>query len=90
MSKQQTVLPEKKQTFVFGKMNYILMLAGLGVMLLGYILMMGGGSDDPNVFSEDLFNTRRLTISPILIIAGFILEIFAIMHRPKAKDKAEE
>ncbi|HPF00331.1 MAG TPA: DUF3098 domain-containing protein [Bacteroidales bacterium] len=90
MSKQQNVLPEKKQTFVFGRMNYILMLIGLGVMFLGYILMMGGGSEDPNVFSEELFNTQRTTISPILIIAGFVIEIFAIMHRPKAKDNSEE
>ena len=90
MSKQQNVLPEKKQTFVFGRKNYILMLIGLGVMFLGYILMIGGGSDDPNTFSEGLFSFRRITLSPILIIAGFIIEIFAIMHRPKAKDNTEE
>lgn len=90
MSKQQNVLPEKKQTFVFSKMNYILMLIGLGVMFLGYILMTGGGSDDPNVFSEELYSFRRITLSPILIIAGIVVEIFAIMHRPKANDKIEE
>lgn len=90
MSKQQNVLPDKKQTFVFNRMNYILMLIGLGVMFLGYILMMGGGSEDPNVFSEDLFSFRRITLSPILILAGFVIEIFAIMHRPKAKDNTKE
>lgn len=90
MSKQQNVLPEKKQTFVFDKMNYILMLVGLGVILLGFILMIGGGSEDPNLFSEDLFSFRRITLSPLLILGGFVIEIFAIMHRPKAKDKTEE
>jgi len=94
MSKQQTVKkePEQKsnQTFVFERMNYILMLIGLGIIAMGYILMIGGGSDDPNVFSQDLFSFRRLTLSPILILIGFVVEIFAIMYRPKNnKDEAE-
>ncbi|HBG71613.1 MAG: hypothetical protein A2W93_08220 [Bacteroidetes bacterium GWF2_43_63] len=90
MSKQQSVVPEKKQTFVFDKMNYILMLIGLGVILLGFILMIGGGSEDPNLFSEDLYSFRRITLSPILILSGFVIEILAIMHRPKTKEKTEE
>lgn len=90
MSKQQSVIPEKKQTFVFDKMNYILMLIGLGVILLGFILMIGGGSEDPNLFSEDLYSFRRITLSPILILSGFVIEIFAILHRPKTKEKTEE
>jgi hypothetical protein len=90
MNKQQNSLPEKKQTFVFGKMNYILMLAGIGIMFLGYILMIGGGSDDPNVFSDQLYSFQRVTLSPILIIVGFVIEIVAIMYRPKSKDSTEE
>ena len=65
--------------FVFKKKNYILLISGLVLILAGIFLMMGGESDDPNVFSEDIFNFQRLTLAPILIVGGFILEIFAIM-----------
>ncbi|MFL2576551.1 MAG: DUF3098 domain-containing protein [Flavobacteriales bacterium] len=65
--------------FVFKKKNYILLIIGLVLILAGIFLMMGGESEDPNVFSEDIFNFQRLTLAPILIVAGFILEIFAIM-----------
>jgi len=94
MSKQQTVKTEPaqkgNQTFVFERMNYILMLVGLGIIGLGYVLMIGGGSDDPNVFSDALFSFRRITLSPILILLGFVVEIFAIMYRPKNKKDASE
>lgn len=69
--------------FTFGKRNYQLLIVGVLVMGLGYILMSGGGSDDPNVFSDAIFNTQRLTIGPILILAGLVIEIFAILHKPK-------
>jgi hypothetical protein len=69
--------------FAFGKENYILMLVGVGLILLGFILMTGGGSKDPNVFNEEMFDFRRLTLSPILILVGFGIEIYAIMKRPK-------
>lgn len=75
--------------FAFERMNYIIMFIGLGVLALGYILMIGGGSDDPHVFNYDLFNFRRLTLSPILLALGFIIEIVAIMYRPKEK-KAQQ
>tara|TARA_E500000331_G_C16934237_1_gene573337 strand:- start:147 stop:371 length:225 start_codon:yes stop_codon:yes gene_type:complete len=65
--------------FVFKKKNYILLISGLVLILAGIFLMMGGESEDPNVFSEDIFNFQRLTLAPILIVGGFILEIFAIM-----------
>lgn len=69
--------------FAFGKINYILMLVGVGLIILGFILMTGGGSKDPNVFNEEMFNFRRLTLAPILILLGFGVEIVAIMKRPK-------
>jgi membrane-bound ClpP family serine protease len=66
------------------KENYKLIAIGFGVMILGYILMIGGGSDDPNVFREDaLFSFQRITLAPILIVGGFLFEIYAIMKRPK-------
>jgi hypothetical protein len=69
--------------FAFGKENYILMLVGIGFIILGFVLMIGGGSKDPNVFNYEMFNFRRITLSPILILIGFGIEIVAIMKRPK-------
>jgi len=69
--------------FAFGKENYKLLILGLVVIMVGFLLMIGGGSDDPNVFSEDIFSFRRMTLAPILILAGYIIEIFAIMKKPK-------
>ena len=69
--------------FNFGKRNYQLLIAGVIVMAIGFILMSGGGSEDPSVFSDAIFNTQRLTIAPILILTGLVIEIFAILHKPK-------
>jgi hypothetical protein len=69
--------------FAFGKENYRLMLIGLFFIALGFLLMIGGGSDDPKVFNYELFSFRRITLSPILILAGYVIEIFAIMKKPK-------
>lgn len=69
---------------LFTKDNYMWMVAGLVVMALGFFLMSGGKSADPNVFNKDeVYSTTRITIAPILIIAGLLLEIFAIMKKPK-------
>lgn len=65
--------------------NYKLMLIGLAIIILGFILMSGGGSDDPNVFNEDMFSFRRITLAPILVMGGFAFEIYAIMKKPKTK-----
>ena len=65
--------------FVFKKKNYILLICGLILILLGIFLMIGGESEDPTKFSDEIFNFQRLTLAPILIVSGFILEIFAIM-----------
>ena len=76
----------KKQLVVnplFGKENFIWMLAGAGVMAMGFFLMAGGKSADPTKFMDgEIYSTTRITIAPILIIAGFIIEIFAIMKKP--------
>ena len=69
--------------FAFSKKNYILLFVGLAFMASGLILMVGGGSEDPTQFSDEIFSTTRLTIAPILLAAGFITEIFAVMYRGK-------
>ena len=67
----------------FGKINYILMGVGIIILALGYILLAGGGSDDPNVFNPAMFDSRRLVWAPILIVLGFVVEIVAIMYKKK-------
>ena len=66
--------------------NYKLMLIGFAVIVLGFILMSGGGSDDPNVFNEDMFSFRRITLAPLLVLGGFAFEIYAIMKKPKKEE----
>lgn len=74
----------KNVTFMFNKKNYTIMLIGLAVIILGFILMAGGKSADPNVFNYDeIYSFRRITLAPILVMAGFVIEIFAIMRVPK-------
>ena len=69
----------------FQKINYLLMGIGAVVLVLGYILLSGGGSDDPAKFSDAIFDARRLKVAPITLVIGFIIELFAIMYRPKQK-----
>ena len=86
MSKQQPAAAKQptQQSNLFGKENYMWMLAGMVVLAIGFFLMAGGKSADPNVFkAEDVYSPMRITVAPILIIAGFIIEIVAIMKKPK-------
>lgn len=77
-------------TVVFGRTNYILVAVGIILLALGYILLSGGGSDDPNVFNPAMFNGRRLFVAPLLIMAGLVAEIVAIMYKGKNKAQKEE
>lgn len=61
--------------------NYLWLLAGFGIVLLGFALMAGGGSDSPDEFNYAMFSWRRITLAPILVIGGFVVEIYAIMKR---------
>lgn len=69
--------------FVFKKKNYMILIGGLVLIMLGITLMIGGGSEDPTQFSEEIFNFQRLTLAPILIVSGFVMGVFAIMYKPK-------
>lgn len=78
---------ESSFDFAFGPKNYILMVIGIVLLGLGYILLSGGSSDDPNVFNAEMFNTRRMTVAPLMIVIGLVVEICAIMFRPKNKNQ---
>ncbi|MDQ3683637.1 MAG: DUF3098 domain-containing protein [Bacteroidota bacterium] len=89
-SKKTTTTPEKKETivkgttFLFDKENKLWMLAGIAVMIIGFLLMAGGRSEDPNVFNaNEVYSTTRITIAPILLLAGLVILIFSIFRQPK-------
>ena len=75
--------PQSREGFAFGRENYRLLLIGLALIVMGFLLMIGGGSDDPNEFSYGIFNFRRMTLAPLLILAGYAIEIYAIMKKPR-------
>jgi len=74
-----------KKTFVFGKKNYITMIIGLAFITLGFILMSGGGSEDPNIFNPEIYNFRRIKLAPTLVLIGFGIQVYAILLNPNKK-----
>lgn len=78
-----TTEADKHVEMPLGKINYILIIVGIAFIALGFILMTGGGSSDPDVFNEGMFNFRRITLAPILCLIGFVTEVVAIMIRNK-------
>jgi hypothetical protein len=74
-----------KSQFVFEHKNYKFMLIGIAVIVLGFILMTGGGSDDPNVFNPEIYSWRRIRLAPALILIGFGIEVYAILLNPHKK-----
>jgi NADH:ubiquinone oxidoreductase subunit 6 (subunit J) len=73
--------------FLFGKRNYMIMILGVVVILIGFVLMMGGGSDDPNVFNEEMYNFRRIRLAPTVVLIGLAIEVYAIMANPDKNKK---
>jgi hypothetical protein len=73
----------KQEGFAFARENYMILIAGILIIGIGYLLMIGGGSDDPNVFSTEIFSTRRITVAPIVCLIGFSTVLYAIMRKPR-------
>jgi hypothetical protein len=73
--------------FLFGKKNYMIMIAGIAVILIGFALMLGGGSDDPTVFNEEIYNFRRIRLAPTVVLIGLAIEVYAIMAKPSQEKK---
>lgn len=74
---------EQKPDFLFDTINYKFLLIGIGVIALGFILMSGGGSDNPKVFNEDIFSFRRIRLAPTVVLIGFGITIYSIFKKSK-------
>ena len=82
---------QENEKMALGKQNYILLIIGFAIIVIGFILMTGGGSDDPAVFNaEELFSFRRITLAPIIVLFGFGFEIYAIMKVTNPKKEQEK
>ena len=82
MAKKNTDQNESPKEFLFSKKNYLIMILGVVVILLGFALMAGGGSDDPDVFNEEIYSFRRIRLAPTLVLLGLAIEVYAIMASP--------
>ncbi|MEO0038831.1 MAG: hypothetical protein RIQ59_2042 [Bacteroidota bacterium] len=74
---------EQKPDFLFENVNYKILLIGIAVIAVGFILMSGGGSDDPKVFNEDVFSFRRIRLAPTMVLIGFGITIYSIFKKSK-------
>lgn len=93
---KKTTAPQAAQTrreaqaapanFVFGRENYIIMIAGVVLLIIGYLLMVGGGSDTPETFNPEIFSTQRITIAPVTLLIGFGVVLFGIMKKPRIQE----
>lgn len=89
ITKDKTAAPstpeieDKGKTLPFGKMNYIIVIIGIALIALGMILMIGGGSDNPDVFNNKMFDFQHITLAPILVLLGFVAELVAIFYKKK-------
>lgn len=77
----------EKPEFIFHRKNYMFMLIGLAFIALGFILMAGGGSNDPNVFNPEIYSWRRIRLAPALVLIGFAIEVYAILLNPEHKEE---
>jgi uncharacterized membrane protein len=88
MATKKSIIKNEKGSigFAIEKENYILLIIGFVIIVIGFLLMIGGRSDDPSVFSTEIFSFRRITLAPILVLIGFFIEGYAIMKKPKEKE----
>ena len=76
---------KKSEDFIFEKKNFQVMLVGIIFIVVGFVLMSGGGNDDPNVFNPEIYNFRRIRLAPTLVLIGFAIQVYAILLNPRKK-----
>lgn len=74
---------EKKSEFALEKINYMIIGVGVALIVIGFVLMSGGRVEDPNVFNEEIFSFRRITLAPVIVLLGFMVNIYGILKKPK-------
>ena len=79
MAKKNKDQQKVQGEFLFGKKNYMILIVGAAVILIGFALMLGGGSDDPAIFNEEIYNFRRIRLAPTIVLIGLAIEVYAIM-----------
>jgi len=79
-----------KHDFPLQKENYLLLIIGFAIILIGFLLMIGGKAENPNEFNPEVFNFRRITLAPIVVLFGFAFEIWAIMKKPKQSNEEQQ
>ncbi len=79
---------DREDGFALDKKNYVMIAIGFGIIVLGFLLMIGGKSDNPKVFDPAVFSFRRITLAPVVILFGFVFEIWAIMKKTHQKPEA--
>ncbi|WP_298924219.1 DUF3098 domain-containing protein [uncultured Allomuricauda sp.] len=87
MSKKNKNVQKPTSQFIFQKRNYLFLFIGLAFIALGFILMTGGGSDDPNVFNPDIYSFRRIRLAPTLVLIGLGIQVYAILLNPDKNKK---
>jgi len=80
---QKDKIKKPENNFALGKDNYIYLTIGFIIIIIGFLLMIGGKSPTPEEFSQDIFSFRRITLAPIVVLFGFVFEVWAIMRKPK-------
>ena len=85
MGKKKSTNQKKSAQFIFQRRNYLFLFIGIACIALGFILMSGGGSDDPNVFNPEIYNFRRIRLAPLLVLLGLGIQIYAILLDPSKK-----
>jgi len=82
MSKNKNAQSAPRQEFIFQKKNYLFLFIGLACITLGFVLMSGGGTEDPNVFNPEIYNFRRIRLAPTLVLTGLGIAVYAILLNP--------
>jgi hypothetical protein len=82
-NKHEKAQEKNTQVFLFSKRNYQIMALGIIIIAIGFILMAGGGSDNPEVFNDAIYNFRRIRLAPTIVLIGFAVEVFAILYKEK-------
>jgi hypothetical protein len=88
IKRMSTTENQSNESFALGPKNYRLMLIGIAVVILGFILMIGGGTENPMEFNEDIFSFRRITLAPLVVLVGYSVIFYAILKKDRSRTES--